>query len=125
VPALDPLRGLRVVASAEALDGARWIGEVVVLRLAPDEALGIDATGVVLDDPDAIVEPETGFAGALLAPEDLRRVAAHVDWALPVEPGAVGQGKVAGVPAKLLMTAVPVLVIQVAYADELRGRLGW
>jgi len=125
VPALDPLRGLRVVASPEALDGARWIGEVVVLRMAPDEALGIDATGVVLDDPEAIVEPESGFAAAVLAPEDLGRVAAHADWVLPATPGSLGQGKVAGVPAKLLMTPVPVLVVQVAYVDELKGRLGW
>jgi hypothetical protein len=124
VLALEPLRGLRVVAGAAALDDARWIGEVTLLRLAPDEILAIDATGVVLDDPDAIVEPEAGFAGAVLDPEALERVVAHTDWPLPTVGGALGQGKVAGVPVKLLMSAVPVLVVQTAYADELERRLG-
>ena len=122
--AFEPLRGLRVVAAPAALDGARWIGEVIVLRFAPDEVFAIDATGVVLDDPDAIVEAEAGFVGAILTPEELERVAAHVDWAIPTEPGALAQGKVAGVPAKLFMIAVPVLVTQAAYTDELRWRVG-
>jgi hypothetical protein len=121
---LEPLRGLRVVAAPAALDGARWIGEVTLLRLAPDEVLAIDATGVVLDDPDAIVEPDAGFVGAVLTPDVLAAVVAHVDWELPTESGALAQGKVAGVPAKVLMAAVPVLVTQAAYADELRSRIG-
>jgi hypothetical protein len=125
VPALEPLRGLHVIAAPAAIDGARWIGEVIHLRLAPDEIVAIDATGVVLDDPEAIVEPEAGFVGAILTPEELADVVAHVDWALPTEPGALAQGKVAGVPAKLLMAAVPVLITQSAYADELERRLGW
>jgi len=125
VPALEPLRGLHVVAAPAALDGARWIGEVTVLRLAPDEALAIDATGVVLDDPDAIVEPETGFVAAVLEPDDLLGVVDHMDWMLPDAPDALGQGKVAGVPVRILMSALPVLFVQAAYVDELRGRLGW
>jgi hypothetical protein len=125
VLALEPLRGFRVVAAPEALDGARWIGEVVLFRLAPDEMLAIDATGVILDDPDAIVEPEAGFVGTILTPDELIAVMAHIDWVLPTQPGALAQGKIAGVPARILMTAVPVLVTHAAYADELRGRLGW
>lgn len=125
MPALEPLRGLHVVAAPAALDGARWIGEVTVLRLAPDEALAIDATGVVLDDPDAIVEPETGFVAAVLEPDDLLGVVDHMDWMLPDAPDALGQGKVAGVPVRILMSALPVLFVQAAYVDELRGRLGW
>ncbi len=121
--ALEPLRGLRVVASPDALDGARWIGEVILLRLAPDEMLAIDATGVLLDDPDAIVESEAGFVGAILTPEELLGVAAHIDWEVPSEPGALAQGKIAGVAAKLVMSAVPVLVTHAAYADELRSRI--
>ena len=125
MPALEPVRGLRVVATADALDGARWIGEIVLLRLAPDEALAIDATAVVIDDPDAIVEPETGFSAAVLEPPELGRVVDHVEWPLPTATNALGQGKVAGVPARILMSAVPVLVVQTAYADELERRLGW
>lgn len=126
MPALEPVDGVRVVADGVALDAARWHGDDVdVLRIAPDEALGIGATGADVDDPDAIVEPEAGFSVALLGSADLPTLAAHIDWPLPAEPGRVAQGKVAGVPAKLVAGDPAVLVVQTAYADELRGRLGW
>jgi hypothetical protein len=117
---------LRVVAGADAIDRAVWAGEsVTVLRIAPDEALGISATAVEVDDPDAIVEPDTGFAAVRLDQLDLARVAAHTDWGLPDQPGVLGQGKVAGVPVKILAGDPAVLVVQTAYADDLADRLGW
>ena len=125
MPALEPLRGLRVVATPEALDDARWTGAVTLVRFAPDEALAIDATAVDLDDPDAIVEEEAGFVGARLGAADLARVTAHVDWPIPNDPGVVAQGKVAGVPAKVLVGEPSLLVTQAAYAHELADRLGW
>jgi hypothetical protein len=126
VPALEPLVGRRVVATAAALDGASWSGnDVLVLRFAPDEAFGIGATAVELDDEDAIDEAEHGFVGARLGAADLADVIDHVDWALPTEPGAVAQGKIGGVPAKLLIGSPTLLVTNAAYADELRERLGW
>lgn len=126
MPALEPVDGLRVVAAPAALDGARWDGDDVdVLRIAPDEALAIGATGVQVDeDPDAIVEPETGFSVALLGPE-LEMLAAHTDWPIPGTAGTLAQGKVAGVPVKLLVGEPTLLVVQTAYANELRTRLGW
>jgi hypothetical protein len=125
VPALEPVSGIRVVATSEALDSARWTGpDVDVIRIAPDEALGLGATGVEVDDSDAIVEDEAGFAVALLGPEYVM-LAAHTDWPIPDEPGTLAQGKIAGVPAKLLIGDPTLLVVQVAYADELRSRLGW
>jgi hypothetical protein len=110
-----------------ALDEARWTGaDVDVLRIAPDEALGLGATGADVDgDPDAIVEPDAGFAVALLASDDLAAIAAHTDWPLPESDGKVAQGKIAGVPAKLLIGDPTLVVVQVAYADELERRLGW
>jgi hypothetical protein len=126
VPALEPVEGVRVVATATALDGARWRGaDVDVLRIAPDEALGIGATGVEVADPDAIVEPETGFSVALLTTAGQAGVRDHADWELPDERGAIAQGKVAGVPAKLVVGDPSVLVVQTAYAAELERRLGW
>jgi hypothetical protein len=126
VPALDPVEGVRVVANAAALDAARWHGDDVdVVRIAPDEALGLGATGVELDDPDAIVEPEAGVSVALLGATDLATLAAHTDWPLPAERGTIAQGKVAGVPAKLVAGSPALLVVQTAYADELGRRLGW
>ncbi len=64
VPALDRVRGFRVVADPAALEGARWTGAgkgatVTVLRLAPDDVFALDAAAVEVDDPDAIVEDET------------------------------------------------------------------
>ena len=126
MPALEPIGGFRVVASPDALDGARWTGDAAsILRIAPDEALGLGVTHVAVDDPDAIVEPESGFVVAYLDAHEQPALAAHVDWALPIEPGALGQGKIAGVPARLLVGTPSLLVIQAAYADELRSRLGW
>jgi hypothetical protein len=126
VPALEPVEGWRVVATPAALDAARWHGDDVdVIRIAPDEALGIGATDVDLDDPDAIVEPEAGFSVALLTRYDLLGVRDHVDWELPDDAGVIGQGKVAGVPVKVVAGDPTVLVVQTAYTDELRSRLGW
>ena len=126
MPALEPVEGLRVVANPAALDAARWSGDDVdVLRIAPDEAFAIGATGVEVDDADAIVESEAGFVVALLDDEDERAVAAHTDWPIPGQPGSLAQGKIGGVPAKLLIGDPTLLVTQVAYADELRSRLGW
>ena len=134
MPALEPVLGLRVVAAAAALDGARWAGaDVDVVRIAPDEALGIGATGVEVDDPDAIVEPEAGYSAAFLVVGDWYGLVDHVDWPHPDDPGVLAQGKVAGVPAKVRTgdpAAVPtdapaLLVVQTCYANDLKARLGW
>jgi hypothetical protein len=129
VPALEPVAGVRVVAEPTALDGARWDGDDVdVLRIAPDEALGLGATGATVNgDPDAIVEPEAGFSVALLDRVELAVLAAHTDWPLPVDgpAGTLAQGKIAGVPARLVVGDPFLLVTQTACADELKRRLGW
>jgi hypothetical protein len=129
VPALERIAGIRVVTTAEALDAARWSGDDVdVVRFAPDEAFGIGATGVVIDgDPDAIVEPEAGYVAALLDLTEVATLAAHTEWPITgAEPvGSVAQGKIAGVPAKLLFGDPTILLTQAAYADELRSRLRW
>ena len=126
---LEPLSGLRVVADPVALDAASWVGaDVIVLRLAPDDALAIGATTVDLADPHAIVELEAGFSGAWLALDD---VAGHVEWPLPAERPALAQGAVAGVPAKVFLpdgagarhVGDVLLLTATAYADELTERL--
>jgi hypothetical protein len=129
VPALEPVVAWRVVTRPDALDRARWHGEQVhVLRLAPDEALGVGATGVDVDDPDAIAEPEAGVSTTQLSAEELEHVMGHVEWELPDLPapaGTVVQGKIAGVPAKLLLGKLALLVVQTCYVHDLRTRLGW
>jgi hypothetical protein len=121
-PTFERLTGLRVVADSGALDVARWSGEdVTVLRLAPDDAFAIDATGVDVDDEHAIVESEPGFAGAWLPVED---IAHHVEWSIPTQRPALAQGAVANVPARLWLPddSDALVITAAAYADELTSR---
>ena len=124
MPELERLHGLRVVAEPAALDAAHWSGDgVTVLRFAPDEAFGIGARSVEVDDADAIVEQEAGFSGAWV---DLAVVTPHIEWSLPTDRPALAQGAIAGVPAKLWLPAddyTAFLVVAAAYADELSERL--
>jgi hypothetical protein len=124
VPALDRLRGVRVVADPATLDRATWRGDdVTVLRFAPDDAFGVGATAVDIDDEHAIVEDEVGFVGAWLDPAE---VVPHIEWSLPTDRPALAQGSIAGVPAKLWLTADgdALLLTAAAYGDELTRRLG-
>ena len=123
MPALERLHGLRVVADPSALDAARWHGtDVVVLRLAPDDAFAIGADTVDIDDEHAIVEQEPGFVGAWLPVEV---VAHHLEWSLPTDRPALAQGAVAQVPARVWLPddGDALLITAAAYADELAGRL--
>jgi hypothetical protein len=123
VPALELLLGLRVVADPAALDAARWQGDdVTVLRFAPDDAFGLGALGVDVDDEHAIAEAEVGFVGAWLPLAD---VLPHLEWSPPTGRPALAQGAIAGVPAKLWLAGDgdALLVTAAAYADELAGRL--
>jgi hypothetical protein len=126
VPALERLSGWRIVATSDAIDDARWLGDdVVVLRIAPDEAFGVGASGVEVDDPDVIAEDDRGFVGARLDPSDVQTLVAHADWELPTVTGELAQGKIAGVPVKLVTGDRALLVTRAAYAHDLAERLGW
>ena len=126
MPALDRVRGLRVVADAAALDAARWTGDTVTnLRFAPDEALAIGATAAGIDDEQLIIEDESGFVGGWV---DLADVSPHIEWRLPTARPTLAQGSIAGVPAKLWIPTddgTGFLVVAAAYADEITERLGW
>ena len=124
MPALDRLAGLRVVADPAALDAARWQGtaDILVLRLAPDDAFAIGAESVDIGDEHAIVESEPGFTGAWL-PVDA--IAHHVEWSLPAERRVLAQGAVAQVPARVWLPddGDALVITAAAYADELASRL--
>lgn len=123
--ALEPVRGLRVIASAAALDAATWDEHVVVLRLAPDDAFGVGAERVEVADDDAIVVPETGFVGAWLRPHEFaEHVRPQIEWTLPEARPALAQGLIAGVPAKLWLEHERTLVLcAAAYSYELADRI--
>ena len=123
--ALEPLRGLRVVTSAEALDSAPGTDGVVVLRFAPDDVMILGATTTDVSGEHAIVADEAGFVGCWLTAQELTdHVLPHVDWSLPDERPVLAQGLVAGVPAKLWLTTDRSLLLCAApYAHELSERL--
>ncbi|HVL52858.1 MAG TPA: hypothetical protein VM344_01200 [Vitreimonas sp.] len=129
MPALESLRGIRVVADGSAIDAARWDGDgaaVVILRFAPDEAFGLDARAVDIADQHAIVVEETGLAGVWLSAEALgAHVFPRVEWPIPTERPALAQGLVAGVSCKLWLSAAGggLLLTAAAWAVELEDRL--
>ena len=134
MPALEPVQGVRVVASPEALDRAVWDPEdvTIVWRFAPDDAFGWRAgspeTSVSLDDPHAIIELEHGFCGAYLMPADAEELRRQCEFEWPAERPALVQGNVAGVPVKIWLAdfaSGDCLLVAAAYAAELATRLGW
>jgi hypothetical protein len=126
--------GVHVVASPDAIDTASWQRppaapddfEPLLLRVAPDEVLAIGATGVHIDDPDAIAEPEVGYV-ALMFPVDefFEVVLPRIEWRAPDERPAFTQGSVAGVPAKVYLDSIGAATVFVlaAYLDDLLPRL--
>jgi hypothetical protein len=128
VRAPEPLRGWRVVAAPHALDALGALAPSgSALRLAPDDLLVLTGDGEpVVDDPDAIVVPESGFVGWELDEAGLAGVLRHhVDWHPPIDRPSLAQGLVAGVPAKLWLRAdgSALLVSAAAYAAELQERI--
>jgi hypothetical protein len=123
VRAPEPLHGLRVVANAAALDAAALPHGSTMLRIAPDDAIVIDAPTLTIDDPFAIIEPEHAFVHWRLTPGEFAGVVDHIEWPLPAN-GQLGQGLIAGVPAKIVITSNDVLlVVSAGLAHELVERL--
>ncbi len=119
----SPLVGHRIVAEPRQLDALRdtLSAPAWMLRFAPDEALVVGLTSVALDDPDAIVEDEAAFATVIVERVVVER---HTEWVLPAA-GQIGQGAIAGVPAKLawLPDGRAWVITHAAYVDELLDRL--
>jgi len=123
VRAPEPLCGLRVVAEPAAIDAAQLPTGATMLRIAPDDAIVVDAATMTVDDPFAIIEPEYAFVHWRLTHAELDEVAHHIEWTLPAK-GRLGQGLIAGVPAKILNTPDDVLlVVSAGLAHELAERL--
>ena len=127
--------GMRVTATPAALDRAVWHDdgrgvdefEPLVLRLAPDDALAIGATGVDIDDEHAIIEREVGFLALMFPADEFADVVVpHLDWPAPLQRPAFAQGAIAGVPTKLYIdtTGSAIVFVMASYVDDLRSRLG-
>ena len=117
------LHGLRVVAKPAAIDAVELPNGATMLRIAPDDAIVAGAATLTLDDPFAIVEPEYAFVHWRLTPEEFSDVTDHIEWPLPAA-GQLGQGLIAGVPAKIMVASDHVLlIVSAGLAHELLERL--
>jgi hypothetical protein len=125
------VRGLRVVAAPAALDAAAWPAGTLVLRLAPDDVLVLQADlddrriAVAVDDPEAIVEDDAGFAAVVLEEPGASALLPHVvEWPLPARRPALAQGALAGLPARLWCEDERIVVLVPApFAADLEERL--
>lgn len=117
------LHGLRVVAKPAAIDAVELPDGATMLRIAPDDAIVAGAATLTLDDPFAIIEAEYAFVHWRLTTEEFDDVTDHIEWPLPAV-GHLGQGLIAGVPAKIMMAADHVLlIVSAGLAHELLERL--
>jgi hypothetical protein len=119
----EAIAATRIAARAAALAALELPAGTVALRLAPDELLVLGEVAPALDDPDAIVLADTGWAGAWLergaAAELLAR---HAEWRPPAD--GLAQGALAGVPVKVLAAAERTLILVPApFAVELAERV--
>ena len=127
----SPLDGWRIIAEPSALDAAPWPQGATVVRISPDDVFLVSATGssavpTVPGDTHAIVTPEHGFAGATLSADEVRHLDLHhIEWELPAARPALAQGRIAGVPAKLVLHAdgSALLLVACAARAELEERL--
>jgi hypothetical protein len=125
VPELIELDLTRIVASPPALDA---LGSGIDMRLSPDEALCFaEVDDLRADLPvSAIVVPEVGMSGAWFDEHTMRaRLASLCEWQLPARP-ALGQGMIAGIPAKVWLpegTTEVLLLVATALVHEMEDRL--
>jgi len=123
VRAPEQLHGLRVVATPAALDDAELPDGASMLRIAPDDAIVTGTATLTLADTYAIVEPEYAFVHWRLTPHEFDQVTDHIEWPLPAA-GELGQGLIAGVPAKIVIAPDHVvLIVSAGLAHELLERL--
>lgn len=121
---LERLLARRIVALPEALDKAAFTGDTLVLRVAADEVLLIPEADVTTDDPHAISEIESGFAGVWLESKTaLDFLERTCTWQLPSERPAFAQGAVADLPVKLYFEEDRILILTPApYAADFEER---
>lgn len=121
------LVGWRVIAAPAALDRVKWPKGSRAVRISPDDVFVIGAAEpAVPGDPHAIVTPEHGFSAIELSADRLDSIALHhIEWQLSQTRPAMGQGQIAGVPAKLLLEAdgSATLLVACAASHELVERL--
>jgi len=106
-----------------AIDAAVLPAGSTMLRIAPDDAIVTGASSLTVDDRFAIIEPEFTFVQWRLTTAEFADVVHHIEWELP-QREALGQGLIAGVPAKIMISDDHVvLIVSAGLAHELSARL--
>ncbi|HVR32434.1 MAG TPA: hypothetical protein VMS74_06960 [Acidimicrobiia bacterium] len=101
---------IRVVTTPDAIGSIASDG--VVLQIAPDEALVLDATEVVVDDEHAITVVDDGHVGVQLPREELEAwCRREAEWELPSLVSYFTQGMVAGLAVKIWVNGDTALVL--------------
>ncbi|MEM9464564.1 MAG: hypothetical protein AAGA90_04295 [Actinomycetota bacterium] len=119
----EVVAAVRVAARPEALDTASWPVDATVLRTAPDEVLLVDSLDATPPEPDAIVFPDMGWVRFAMAPATGAQVMAHAA-AWPPPTAGLGQGLVAGVPAKVVVRDDEWwIIVGAVVADEFEERV--
>jgi len=123
VPVPEMLDVIRVVARPEAILALSSDG--VVLQVAPDEALVLDATDVEVGDDHAITLPDDGFVGVELSRSEVEDwCEREAEWPLPSLVSYFVQGMVAGLAVKIWVNGDAALVIcRTSLARDLEERL--
>ncbi|MEX2654506.1 MAG: hypothetical protein WD532_05685 [Acidimicrobiia bacterium] len=123
MPAPEMLDVIRVVAAPAAI--ASISSDGVVLQIAPDEAIILDATDVVVEDEAAITVPDDGFVGVEMTRDRLEEwCRREAEWELPDLVSYFTQGMVAGLPIKIWVNGDRALVIgRTSLARDLEERL--
>jgi hypothetical protein len=123
VPVPEMLDVIRVVATPEAI--ASLSSDGVVLQVAPDEALVLDATDVSVDDDHAIALPDDGIVGVQLTRTEVEEwCRREAEWPLPGLVSYFVQGMVAGLAVKIWMNGDDALVMcRTSLASDLAERL--
>lgn len=116
---------VRVVATPEAIAATTWPPDGRVLPLAPDEVLVLGTDAVAVEDPAALVVPETGFWMVEVGRSELEEwVAANAGWPLPDANRYFVQGAVAGIPVKLDVAGDHALIVtRLSLRHDLEERL--
>jgi hypothetical protein len=121
----DCTPAVRVVATPDSLAAADWPEGARVLPLAPDEVLVLGVNRAEVDDPAALIEPESGFWLVETTRAKVEEwVAANAVWPLPDSPRYFVQGSVAGIPVKIDVADDGALIVtRLSLRHDLEERL--
>ncbi len=122
---IDRMAATRIVATPAALDAMVTPDDVIVLRVAPDEAFIFPPTDVTLTDAWAIVKTDSSLAGAWVSAEESADILTRLcEWEAPSARPAFAQGMVAGIPTKLWLEADrTLLLVPAPYVAEMEERI--